>query len=76
MTINLGTRTYRRGSQESGLRSIRKKREKGRLKCKRHAVKKKKKLNIFQKLKLRFRNKTNNADALQVGLHAEFIRQH
>ena len=50
--------------------------EKGRLKCKRHAVNygnnrffsPHKILNIFQKLKLRFRYKTNNAHALQVGL--------
>ena len=33
-------------------------------------------LNIFRKLlKLRFRSKTNNADVLQVGLQAEFIKQ-
>lgn len=81
MTINPGTRTYRRRSQESGLRSIRKKGEKGRLKCNRHAINygnnrvfwAHKILNVFRKL--RFRSKTNNADVLQVGLHAEFIKQ-
>lgn len=84
MTINPGTRTYRRRSQESGLRSIRKKGEKGRLKCNRHAINygnnrvfsAHKILNVFRKLlKLRFRSKTNNADILQVGLLAEFIKQ-
>ena len=84
MTINPGTRTYRRRSQESGLRSIRKKGEKGRLKCNRHAINygnnrvfsAHKIVNVFRKLlKLRFRSKTNNAYVLQVGLHAEFIKQ-